>query len=211
MFRIAITSVAACLASGCISTGIYHDDWAAKAKSESGACAGIDGAYRNVGETFQKIDGRIEGQPVNLLHLLTYGADSSAVPSEGNETIALKLADMTLHVTTTSADGSTSDFERPVVNCGDSMVVLDKEWTHSLQEEGGAELMGVSLGMIHFFDRQSWKLGRAEDGSLLVRSNDSGSLMFYWWPVFPFSETSWFRFPAAEPSPAVAVAAAPRE
>ena len=211
MFRTTIICVAACLASGCVSTGIYHDDWAGKAKLESDGCAGIDGEYRNEGETFQKVDGRIEAQPVGLLKLLAQGYVAGDVPGDGTERIALRLADKTLQVTTTSADGSTSVFERPVASCGDSMIVLDTEWTHSLEEEGGAEMLGMTMGMVHYFDRQSWKLGRAEDGSLLVRSNDSGSLMFYWWPVLPFSETDWFRFPAVEPSQAVVVAAASRE
>ena len=66
---------------------------------------------------------------------------------------------------------------------------MGTDWKHSIQEEGGAEALGMTMGMFHWFERTSWKLARAEDGSLLMRKSEGGSLMLYWFPVLPGWET----------------------
>jgi hypothetical protein len=102
-----------------------------------------------------------------------------------------QVIDETLRVTATLNDGGELRFERPALDCRDSMLVMGTDWKHSIQEEGGAEALGMTMGMFHWFERTSWKLARAEDGSLLMRKSEGGSLMLYWFPVLPGWETTW--------------------
>ena len=69
-------------------------------------------------------------------------------------------------------------------------------WYSSLEDEGGWEMFGYTLGM-SVLARGSSKFGRAADGSLLVRQSEVGSLMVLQWPVFPMANARWIRFPAA--------------
>jgi hypothetical protein len=79
---------------------------------------------------------------------------------------------------------------------------MDTDLTHSIEEPGGAETLAVTFGMFHWLERTSWMLARAEDGSLLMRTTDAGSLMIFWMPVLPGGESTWIRFPAAVPASA---------
>jgi hypothetical protein len=201
MLRISAVFAICVLTSGCISTGVYPDSWADKSEVKSGDCPDIDGEYENEGESFSKArNNGLELHAFSLADAFEVGFAANDEAMHANEKVRLELVDMRLRVTAIGPDGSIRSNELPVLRCRGSMMIMDANWTHSLQEEGGAELLGISFGMIHWFERTSWMLGRAEDGSLLMRTTSAGSLMFYWMSVLPGGESTWVRFPAVVPS-----------
>lgn len=198
------------LAGGCTSYGVYSDSWPEKASVESGQCPDIDGEYVSQGETINETDGQqYPGQPVELIAVLSEGIDYSIPGAEYLEKVGVQVVDETLRVTATLNGGGELRFERPALDCRDSMLVMGTDWKHSIQEEGGAEALGMTMGMFHWFERTSWKLARAEDGSLLMRKSEGGSLMLYWFPVLPGWETTWIRFPRFIPTLEAEAAAYP--
>ena len=199
-FSAACTAIA--LAAGCTSYAVYADSWSERVSVESGECPDIDGDYAVEGETFNEADGKqYLGRPVELARALSDGIDNSVPSAESLQKVDVKVVGGSLRVIATLADGSEIRFERPVLDCQDSMLVMGIDWHESIQDEEGAEAFGTTMGMFHFFERKSWKLARAQDGSLLMRKSEGGSLMLYWFPVLPGWETTWIRFPRFVPAP----------
>jgi hypothetical protein len=194
--------IAGVLADGCTSYGVYADDWAGKASVKSGECPDIDGEYSGIGETVDESDGKqLPGRPIELATTLSEGIDYSIPGAEFLLKVSLQVVGRTLRVTATLSDGSDMRFERPVLDCQDSMLVMDADWHESIEDEEGAAALGTTMGMVHIVERKSWKLARAEDGSLLMRKSEGGSLMLFWFPVLPGWETTWVRFPRYVPAP----------
>lgn len=200
MFRTALIGLAAALASGCVSTGIYPDEWAERTHVTGGGCPAVSGSYENVGEQFYRTAGHIARREIGLFDELGEYAIGSVAGEFAS--IRLDLVEGALKVTGIREDGSTAGFERPVEGCSGSMVNVVTDWKHSVEEPGGAELLGMTLLMVHWFERTATKLARAADGSLLVRKSEAGSLMLYWMPVLPGGQSEWIRFPPATGAPA---------
>jgi hypothetical protein len=213
---IRIIAVLACCAfgAGCVSISKYPAEWAEKARVKSGSCPVIDGEYQNVGESLEKTRDGIKRTNTSLAAALSAGfsmesdalglseADPLAVvPAEdavGTETekVHLELVGDILQVTTTRLDGTTTRFDRPVESkCRDSMLLVETDWSTTLNDEDSPT--GIWL---HLLERESWKLGRAEDGSLLMHVSYVSSLMVLEWPIFPVVASGWIRFPAVEPA-----------
>ena len=200
--------VALALLSGCVSTGVYPDHWAEKVDAERGACPDIDGEYLNKGEYFEKVgDGGIVRHTASLgaLACATCTEDERSAPgtltslTEVYERFRLELVDESLIISATTADGITYRHEQPIhARCSGSLLQFEAGWWSSLEEEDGWEVFGTTLGM-SMLARASTKLGRAQDGSLLIRQSMVASVMVLQWPVFPMVEAGWIRFPAATP------------
>jgi hypothetical protein len=217
--RAAIRTGAACAAfvfvAGCVSGGVYPDAWAEKAEAGSTGCPVVDGEFVNEGEFFEKVDddglirhtttlgefGCLKCQPDKESARVTVAA-----VTDSYEKFRLRLVDETLHIQAIAADGSTLDVEQPVrKRCRDSMMLVEADWWSSLEDEEGQEMFGATLGM-SMVARRNWKLGRAADGSLLVRAGESGSLLVFYWPILPMSFSEWVRFPPAATTPAAEAA-----
>ncbi len=223
MFRLFAICTAAVLAAGCVSIGSYPDEWAELAHVKSGACPVIDGEYLNQGESSDMGGDEFKQSTPGLAQILSQGfsiesyqpdvpAEIEEVSIEGDranesiegpavdpyEKVSLELVDKTLKVTVTGTDGSTSSFERPVLSrCRGSMMLVAKDWSSTLDDED----MPTSV-FLHLLEREAWKLGRAEDGSLLLHVSYGGSLMVLQWPILPVLASGWMRFPAIPPAPA---------
>lgn len=209
--RIGAAALMLALLSGCVSTSVYPDHWAEQVEAEGGACPDINGEFVNEGEYFEKVgDGGVIRHTVSLGSLACATCTDDERPVAGSlksltevySRFRLELADQTLAITATTADGGI-EFrqEQPVSGqCSDSLLKVQADWWSSLQEEEGWEMFGATLGM-SLLARSSLKFGRAADGSLLVRQSLLSSLMVLEWPVFPMAEADWIRFPAASPRP----------
>lgn len=220
MWRIkAVWILAAAIATGCVSSAVYPETWAGRVQVESGACPVIDGEYRNVGEllTYASND-RLERTEVSLSEIfneaaydtpaqdlsseqpIPQGDDRPGIPfpEQGGQdyrTMRLRMAQESLSVEAVLADGSTRTFELPTRRkCRDSTLLLETDWS--------AETLSL---LVSFVDRSTLALGRAEDGSLLVRAGSSGGLFIFQWPILVGGGAGWIRFPpaaaATEPSP----------
>lgn len=209
--RAGTACVTLAFAAGCVSGGIYPDEWAKKVEVESTDCPVIDGEFVNEGEYFEKVDddglirhtttlGSLSGCFDCLAAEVPTGVTIAAV-TDSYQKFRLQLVDETLYIQATAADGSTLALEQPIrKSCSDSLMLVEADWWSSLEEEDGWEMFGATLGM-SMLARGSWKLGRAEDGSLLVRQSASGSLLLFYWPILPMSFSEWVRFPPAVPTP----------
>jgi hypothetical protein len=106
--------------------------------------------------------------------------------------VSLRLAEGKLHVEASRADGSSRAFDLPTrQQCRDSTLLLEKGWGNS------GTMLYLSL-----VERATLALGRAEDGSLLVRYSTSGAGFFMYLPVMVATEAFWIKFPPAAPAPA---------
>lgn len=226
--RAGAACAAVAFAAGCVSGGVYPNAWAEKQEVGSAGCPVIDGEYLNEGEYFEKVDddGLVRhtmtfsdsfgckecpgdelapGESFGCMEC--FGDEQTPIPevaavTSPYERFSLRLVDKTLHIRATAADGSTRSFEETVrTSCRDSMMLVGAEWWSSLEEEEGQEMFGATLGM-SILARGSLKLGRAEDGSLLVRQSATGSLLLFYWPILPMSFSEWVRFPPAATTPA---------
>jgi len=197
------------LLSGCVSTSLYPDHWAEPVEAKGGTCPDINGEFVNEGEYFEKVgDGGVIRHTVSLGSLACATCTDDERPVAGSlksltevySRFRLELADQTLAITATTGEGGL-EFrqEQPVSGqCSDSLLKVQADWWSSLQEEGGWEVFGATLGM-SMVARSSLKFGRAADGSLLVRQSLLGSLMVLQWPVLPMAQAEWIRFPAVSP------------
>ena len=187
-------------ATGCVHRPVYGESWAKQVIVESGACPVIDGDYQNAGERFLKAKHHTyERQNVSLAHLLDGWVSAKRIgrvafnPAEdAYQSVSLRLAEGKLHIRASRADGSTRAFDLPTrQQCRDSILLLEKGW-------------GDSGTMLYFslVERSALGLGRAEDGSLLVRQSASGVGFVMWLPISVDTEAFWFRFPPVAPSPA---------
>ena len=173
--------------------------WADQVKVESGGCPVIDGEYLNAGGRFSKArHDTFECTTVSLAHLLNSWDDSALREADKRlgptspdpakdpyQKVSLRLLDGRLHVEASLADGSTRGFDLPTHQpCHDSTLFLEADW-----DQGEA-----------WFFRRSGALGRAEDGSLLVREGEGG-VAFFFVPIPYFTIGEWTRFPPAAPVP----------
>ena len=123
-------------------------------------------------------------------------------PDEGKyQTIKLRLANNVLHIEALRADGSSRAFDLPTrKECRDSTLILEKGW-------GDSDSMLVASALA----RSTIALGRAEDGSLLVRDSQSGVGFVVWLPIVAGTFADWTRFPpaasATAPAPEVQLTA----
>jgi hypothetical protein len=190
--------------SGCVMNerAVYGIDWPEKVKMETDACPVIDGDYQNSGERFAS--GTYERQAVSLAHLFNGGSEkwhraenrlgrTSFNPAEdGYQTVRLRLAEASLHIEGVRADGSTKSFDLPTrQQCKNSTLLLEGDW-------GGSETMLLASAV----GRSTLALGRAEDGSLLVRQSETGVGFVLWLPVFAGTFADWTRFQPASAAPA---------
>jgi hypothetical protein len=220
MWRLnALWMLACAFTSGCVSRAVYPETWAQQVQVESGACPVIDGEYQNVGEllTYGKND-RTERTEVSLTGIfnevaydtpsevlgsdqpLPGGDDRPGLPfpelaEHAYRTIRLQLVQDGLRVEAVPAEGGTRTFEVPTRQaCRDSTMLLEADWSAAT----------FSL-IVNFVDRSTLALGRAEDGSLLVRAGSSGGIFIFQWPLLVGSGAGWIRFPpaalATEPLP----------
>lgn len=192
--------------SGCVTRPVYGESWAEQVKVESGACPVIDGVYQNAGERFSKAKhDTYERRTVSLAHLLnggihTFGSHQADDrlgqtfydPAEdAYQTVSFQLVEDKLHIKASLADGSTRTFDLPTrQRCRDSTVLLLKaDWGDIVISRG-----------FNVFERWTIALGRAEDGSLLVRQSEASLV----WLVLPIGYTGadWIRFPPVAPAPA---------
>jgi hypothetical protein len=201
MFRISSVCIACCLA-GCVSThAVYPVTWAGREKLDSGQCPNIDGEYSNLGDLSQESDfGSYSVVPgsVSLAHLLSSRAEdverlnftSVDATTDEHTSVSLRVADGSLHVIAKHTDGSQRAFDMPLGDeCSGSMIDAGSGW------DGTTTILASSV------DRSSMKLGRAEDGSLLLRTNQSMGWFITYVPVFGTTESRWIRFPAFRPEP----------
>ena len=210
MTRIGAALACCAFEAGCTSYGVYSDSWAEKKTVKSGACPDLNGEYLALGETFNESHGQqTQSYPVELAMTLSEKVDYSIPGAISLEKVGLQLEGDVLRVTATLIDGGELRFERPVGGCEDSMLVVDTDWHSSITEEESSVAFGTTLGMVHFFERISWRLARAEDGSLLMRKTEGGSLMLWWFPVLPGWDTVWIRFPPYVPTAKAASAPHP--
>lgn len=202
------------LMSGCVARPVYDETWAEQVKVESGACPIIDGEYRNAGKPGMKEKHKAKCQECehitrSLAHILNggYGYEwheaqdrlghtTSDAATDEHQSIRLQLAEDKLHVEALLADGSTMTFDLPTrQRCRNSTVLLEVSWD-------GTDIMG-SVPFFSVVNRASLALGRAEDGSLLVRSTSTNGMFLLEWPLFLAAWGDWTRFPQVEPAPAV--------
>jgi hypothetical protein len=185
---------------------VYWESWAKQVLVESGACPVIDGDYQNAGERFLKAKhDTYERQNVSLAHLLNHWVSAQQPPADDRlgrtafnpaedayQSVSLRLTEGTLHIRASRADGGTRAFDLPTrQQCRDSLLFLEKGWGDS----------GTML-YLSVVERSALWLGRAEDGSLLVRQSASGVGFVMYLPVSVDTEAFWFRFPPVAHTPA---------
>jgi hypothetical protein len=194
--------LASAFTSGCIvnERAIYGVDWADKVRLESEECPVIDGEFQNAGERFES--GTYARQAVSLAHLFNGGSEkwhnepnrlgrTAFDPTEDEyRTVSLRLADSNLHIEAMREDGGTQAFDLPTRHeCRDSTLILESDWGDS-----ETMLMASAVG------RSTVALGRAEDGSLLVRESQTGVGFVLWLPVVAGKFSEWTRFSPAMPA-----------
>lgn len=195
------------LASGCVITTppVYEESWAEQVKVKSGACPVIDGEYQDAGERFTRLPSPYDRYAVSLAHLLNGWNDADGrkadnrlgrtvadLGQDASQTVSLRLVEGKLHIEASLADGSTRTFDLPTrQRCRDSMVLLlEAEWDH----ESDIDAAVVS--------RSTLALGRAKDGSLLVRESELSVSYVFVVPIEAQTFADWTRFPLVAPAPA---------
>jgi hypothetical protein len=199
MLRITAACFAACLAAGCFShPAIYPDNWAQPEVSGGSTCPSIEGRYANAGQSVfgarsltHILNG---GTGIPSLALWNKLGDSSEDPARDlNETVSLSLIGGELTATATRADGSNRSMTLPTASsCRDGLLQLEGDW------DADFELIGPPAPE---FSRKSIAVGRASDGSLLVRESKTATQWFLLTPAFGYTEATWIRF---EEAPTVA-------
>jgi hypothetical protein len=193
------------LLTGCFSTSaVIPDDWAGQVVLQGDDCPAIDGTYRNAGETHAALwGGEYFRHERSLAHILNGGTGRPSLelwnrlgPTSENpsadrfDSISLRLADGRLHVSAADAEGDGRTMSLPVhVRCRDSVIALDVDWGRYALFPGFDDDDQVG--------RISIALGRAEDGSLLVREKEAGSYFFLFTPVAAYRDEAWARFEEA--------------
>src|SRR5262245_39922089 len=187
MFRIISALIAAGLASGCVTTdAVYPVTWASRVKLDAKECPAIDGEYRNQGDMSLQSEPTFDaGAQVYSVEAASISlADMLAGQAEGQErlnftrvdtttdlhrSVKLHVDSGTLHVLVQRADGGSRSFQLPVGDrCEGSLIDAGASW------DGATILLASSV------DRSSMKIGRAEDGALLIRTKQaSGYFLTY--------------------------------
>lgn len=211
MIRISTACVACCLA-GCMSTdGVYPVTWASRIKLDSKQCPDIDGEYSNLGDLSKESDigtYTVEPASISLAHILAGRAENEErlnftqadATTDAHRSVHLSVADNTLQVIVKRADGTIRTFQMPVEReCSASMIDAGAAW------DGTTTLIASAV------DRSSMKLGRAEDGALLMRTNQSIGFFITYMPIFGMKDQRWIRFPEFTPEAALPEAVAANE
>ncbi len=187
--------------SGCVinERAVYGIDWADKVQLEGDECPVVDGEYQNAGERFAS--GTYERQDVSLAHLFNGGREkwhnatdrlgrTAFDPAEdGFKKVRLQLLEGSLYVEATREDGSTRAFNVPTSReCHDSTMFLEGNWGDS-----------ATMVFASAVARSTVALGRAEDGSLLVRESDTGVGFVLWLPIVAGRFSEWTKFPPVAP------------
>jgi len=193
-------SLALCALSGCVSYGgRYPMNWPDRVVEQSGQCQVVDGDFQDTGEKFEEVaDLQYVQEPARLARLLGTWGDQDGLPDENTANLSdtdpyravrLRLIDQRLEVTAYPAEGESRSFQLPVEpECDETLVELAADWNAD------------SFVVISALDRASLKLGRASDGSLIVKANSAGSMFFLYAPMFWGKDQTWFRFrPAPVP------------
>jgi hypothetical protein len=203
MFRLTSALMAGCLATGCISTdAVYPVTWAGRVKLDSRQCPDLDGEYSNIGDISQEHDlgaysvtagsvsladilaGQAEGQP--RLNFASVDATTDV-----HRSVSIRRDGDTLRVTARRIDGSSRSLELPIgERCDGSLI------------DAGADWKGNTILLASEVDRSSMKLGRAEDGALVVRTSQSMGWFVTYVPVFASEDKRWIRFPPYAPAAA---------
>jgi hypothetical protein len=215
-----ITAVLAVSATGCTTLRpIYPDSWPTQVVAKNGACPVIDGEYQNTGEWFRgkkyvadpvretvSLAYLLNAGPAYILHHGNYGEGDDVSPDYVNRlgktyhdpardayrTIAMRLADDTLHIEASLADGGKKTFALPVrQRCRDSLLVLETGLSPEEEYSEYPFLVGSS----------TYALGRAEDGSLLMHASSWDMMFFVFVPALAENAESWARFPAFPSEP----------
>ena len=208
MFRMTSTVLAACIASGCVATdAVYPASWASRVKLDSKDCPSLDGEYSNQGDvsleneaTFNAYGSgyAIEAGSISLADMLAGQAEGQEqlnfsrvdATTDGHRSVRLHADSGTLHVLAQRSDGSTRSFELPIGDdCEGSMIDAGALW------DGTTTLLASTV------DRSSMKLGRAEDGALLIRTKQSSGYFLMYMPLFGTKDERWVRFPLYRPVP----------
>jgi hypothetical protein len=214
MFRMTSALLAACIASGCVATdAVYPVDWAARVKLASKECPDIDGEYSNQGDmSLQndlKFDGTdsgyaVEASSISLADILAAQAEGQEqlnftrvdATTDDHQSVKLHVDGNTLHVLAKRTDGGSRSLELPIRDrCEGSLVDAGASW------DGTTTILASNIG------RSSMRLGRAEDGALLIRTKQSSGYFFLYVPMFGTTDERWVRFPelkAESASPATA-------
>jgi hypothetical protein len=206
MIRMTTALLAGCLAAGCISTdAVYPVTWAGRVKVDSKHCPAIDGEYSNVGDMSQEHDlgaYSVTAGTVSLADILAGQAEGQSrlnftsvdATTDVHRSVNLRANGETLYVTARRHDGSSRTFELPIrESCDGSMI------------NAGADWKGNTIILASEVDRSSMKLGRADDGALLIRTNQSMGWFVTYVPVFASNDARWIRFPAFQEQVANAV------
>jgi hypothetical protein len=214
MFRVTTACLAACIASGCVATdAVYPATWASRVKLDSKDCPSLDGEYSNRGDMSLENDTTlnpygsgyaVEAGSISLADILAGQAEGQEAlnfsrvdaATDSHRSIRLHADGSTLHVLARRNDGSARSFELPIGDdCEASMI------------DAGALWDGTTTVMASSVDRSSMKLGRSEDGALLIRTKQSSGYFFLYVPMFGTLDERWIRFPLFKPeseSPEVA-------
>ena len=199
MLRISTACFACCLA-GCMATdAVYPVTWASRVKLESQQCPDVDGEYRNLGDLSKESDigaYTVEPASISLAHILAGRAENEErlnftqgdATTDAHRSVHLSVADDTLQVIVKRKDGTVRTLQMPVERgCSASMIDAGSAW------DGTTTLLASEV------DRSSMKLGRSEDGALLMRTNQSISYFITYIPIFGTKDQRWIRFPVFTP------------
>jgi len=207
MFRMTSALLAACIASGCIATdAVYPAAWASRVKLDSRECPSLDGEYSNQGDVSLENDTTfnaygtaytVESGSISLADMLAGQAEGQEAPNfsrvdaatDNHRSVRLHADGGTLHILAQRSDGSSRSFELPIGDdCEGSMV------------DAGALWDGTTIVMASTVDRSRMKLGRSEDGALLIRTKQSSGYFFLYIPMFGTQDERWIRFPLYNPA-----------
>jgi hypothetical protein len=201
---------AACLAAGCVATdAVYPVTWAGRVKLDAKECPDLDGEYSNQGDMSLQGDPMVnatgsgyavEARSVSLAHILAGQAEGQEdlnftrvdATTDDHRSVRLHVDGRTLHVLAQRTDGGSRSLELPIGDrCEGSLV------------DAGASWGGTTTLLASTVDRSSVRLGRAEDGALLMRTKQSAGYFFLYMPMFGTRDERWIRFPVFKPQSAL--------
>ncbi len=207
MKRMTSVLMSCCLASGCVATdAVYPATWASRVKLDSRECPSLDGEYSNQGDvsleneaTFNTYGSgyAVEAGSISLADMLAGQAEGQEqlnfarvdAATDSHRSVRLNAEGGVLHVLAQRSDGSSRSFELPIGdNCDGSMI------------DAGALWDGTTIVMASTVDRSNMKLGRSEDGALLIRTKQTSGYFFLYVPMFATQDERWVRFPLYQPT-----------
>ena len=180
--------------SGCVSPGVYPEEWAERVRVEPGHCPDLDGEYWNDGESFDGSGKGVQRRETRFVHVLKDAATFDADPHDRSiidwkaapyRRFSMQRTSGLIHVTATKEDGATLAYDLAVIGeCRESLLYVRKSgWQHGEFTSS----------------QQDLSLGRAADGSLLVRFTARAVA----WLLVPVTEweSQWTRYAAVGAEP----------